>query len=533
MAVRSTETGAFAVCIAVGAGARLWNLSGQIFGGDEFHAVRAALILPVSSLYATYQQADPSLPLATYGGLLLAAGLPLSDLALRVPVLVAGVAAVGLLPLLARRWIGHTAALLFAALLALSPNLVLYSRIARPYMPIALLAPVAAFLFLAWWQRQGGLGRLGGYAMAAAAASYFSPLAGPAAAAPLLYGLGDVVLRRGRGASARRGLTELGLAGAALAALVALFLVPGWESLWEIVSSKQGGGTFRTRGMLSAPRLAAGSEHWPVAVLFWGVAAWGALVLWRRSRSLSLLCASLVTVHLGFLAVVQPLGVQDSVVLNRYLIVLLPILLLAVACGLGDLIARLPATGRLAPGLSVILLTVGWVAAGPLVQFPYRAGSFAHHNAEVVFTIPPSTLRLPEIYERLDGDGALLEFPWPTEWFFGRAYPVYQRAHRRPVLVATDERVFHDDRLALRTLVRPEPADLLASRARWLVVHLDLMGEWSPRVGRQRALRLRRSGERLASRLERLWGPPDHRSMAPGPRIAVWDLDRLRSRAGK
>jgi hypothetical protein len=44
--------------LLVGAVLRLWNLRDQILGGDETHALRAAVNLPLSKILVTYQQTD-------------------------------------------------------------------------------------------------------------------------------------------------------------------------------------------------------------------------------------------------------------------------------------------------------------------------------------------------------------------------------------------------------------------------------------------------------------------------------------------
>ncbi|HXU45717.1 MAG TPA: hypothetical protein VN783_09330, partial [Thermoanaerobaculia bacterium] len=78
------------------------------------------------------------------------------------------------------------------------------------------------------------------------------------------------------------------------------------------------------------------------------------------------------------------------------------------------------------------------------------------------------------------------------------------------------------------------PDRILASRARFLIVHLDLPREEDriePPEGRpQRSLprvlqvELRRRAHRLTERLEELWGPPDGSSGG----LLLWDLDRVR-----
>jgi len=69
---------------------------------------------------------------------------------LRTPSLVAGISALAILPMLVKRVWGPPVACVNAALLAVSPVLVFYSRIMRPYAPVMLLATSSVLLTLAW-----------------------------------------------------------------------------------------------------------------------------------------------------------------------------------------------------------------------------------------------------------------------------------------------------------------------------------------------------------------------------------------------
>ena len=170
---------------AVGAGLRLWRLPDQVLGGDELHALRAIHELPVSKLLVSYQLSDVCLPLAAFHRALLDAGVALTEWHFRLPSILAGVALLWIAPLLLRRHIGERAALAAGWLLAISPLLVFYSRIARSYAPVVLLGFCAALAFDAWWQERRSRHAFA-YVALAALAIYFHPGAGPFMAAPFL-----------------------------------------------------------------------------------------------------------------------------------------------------------------------------------------------------------------------------------------------------------------------------------------------------------------------------------------------------------
>src|SRR5206468_10578860 len=97
-------------------------------------------------------------------------------------------------PLAVRRRLGSRAAAWLAGLAALSPVLVLYGRIARPYMPVVLCGSAAAAAFLAWWERpRPAMGAA--YVVAAALAVWLHLVAAPFVAAPFLFAAGDLAWR--------------------------------------------------------------------------------------------------------------------------------------------------------------------------------------------------------------------------------------------------------------------------------------------------------------------------------------------------
>ena len=118
---------------------RLWNLPAQIIGGDEVHAVRFAVSHHLVDILTTYHKTDNCLPLSAFYRLVLLSGGSLNEIVLRAPALVSGTAMVFLVPWLLTRMPGPSGDLRGALapwlgwLLALSPWLVLYSRINQAY----------------------------------------------------------------------------------------------------------------------------------------------------------------------------------------------------------------------------------------------------------------------------------------------------------------------------------------------------------------------------------------------------------------
>jgi hypothetical protein len=571
--------------IMAGVALRLCNLAGQVLGGDELHAVRAALAQPLGALLTTYQLADSCIPLTALYRLLLDHGVALDEWVLRLPVLASGLAGLVLLPALARRRLPPAALPFFCALVAVSPLLVLYSRIARSYMPATLLAFAAVMAFDAWWRplrplreiRCGG-GRRGSataaaYVVLAALAVWFHLGAAPIVAAPLLFALIDLALARrslrpspapaatlapsampalptavalsdAPAPEVRAGLRSplaLLAVAAALACACGLFVLPALPSLIRLVAAKHQVQDVPAATWWGVLRLQAGTAQSLPALLFWAAAAAGAVALVRRRPRLGWYLLALAAAQPAGILVLSPLGLARLQVLDRYLLPALPIVLLFVAAGLVcPWWPRQSPAGRRGQRLAAAGLLLVWLAAGPFAEAGFRASTFMHHNDLVAFALPRATLPpggLPAPYRALGGPAgsAVVEMPWPPVWDFGRSFYVYQEIHGLRVLVAPPAGALPADplRLRLRNCVSTEPAALLASGARWVVVHRHLASEESRlvlppgapaprRMPPAMAAQLAREGERMIARLAAEWGPP---SAADGD-VAVWSLRR-------
>jgi hypothetical protein len=499
----------------VGAVLRLWNLPDQILGGDEIHAVRAAVTLPLREILTTYQQTDNCIPLTALYKVLMGWGVPLSEMVLRLPVVLCGLMALLAMPLAVAGRVERRVAVLFAWLLAISPSLVLYSRIARSYMPIVLLGFGAVMAFEAWWRTRSRLAGLA-YVVLGALAVWSHLGAGPFVASPFIFAAGDVALHReGRW----RKLRDLILLGLGLCFAFALFLVPSWESLARLVQGKRQEQSVAWGDLLpDLLRLQAGTARPWLAALFWVAAIAGLVLLIRRSPRLGLYTAAVAAGHVAGLFVLSPMGLANPVIFGRYVLVALPLVLLWVAAALGQ--------GRTMGGLLVAALAVG----GPFAESLYRSSSFAHHNDFVAFIEPrASAPAVPAFYQTPEA-GDVVEFPWHTIWQYNRAFYAYQRVHGRRVIVSTSQRLLFRPGLRMKNAVAPDPDALCTSGARYLIVHLRIGREEDrvlPAEGVVRtedAYRLRRSlrrdAEVLAGKARRLWGKPVYSDRS----IRVWDL---------
>jgi hypothetical protein len=302
--------------------------------------------------------------------------LPLDELGIRLLPAIAGVLAVPVFFLAARRLVGARAALLGALLVAVNPVLVYYSQFGRYWSLVFLLCSVYPYaLYLALRDRDRHMLAWG------VAAGVLAVLAHPVSVL-LLGGLGlwivTVYLKPGElGRLWTLPRVRWGLAlAAALALVLGLRFVPvlqHWSAAHDRVPVSERGGEF----LLHAPG-AAGLKQMSLLLAFVVnlspalvlVGVLGLYLLWQsRDRSLALLLVYLFCFQVAFIA----LASFRTAVSTFYLVPAIPVLFI----GVGVFLDRLATAGMglrpawLAPATVTLLI----IASGaPTLASQYRDG---------------------------------------------------------------------------------------------------------------------------------------------------------------
>lgn len=525
---------------------RSHGLPDLIAGGDELHAVRAALTIPFERILVTYRPSDNCIPLSAFYRALMALGLQVSELHLRLPVFLSGALALIVLPLWAAARVGRSTAAALAWLMAVSPVLIHYSRMIRSYMPILLFGGGAIIAF-DHWRRTGSRRSAALYVGLGALAAYFHLGAVPFILSPFLFFAGARLLKSSAVVPSWRAGIVL---GAAISGAFLVFLVPARESLITLIQLKKEPLQVSLDTLRGVAALQSGSSAAPVVTVFWLLAAVGLVTLWRRRPAFAVYGLVLVIGQFVGLLILSPKAMHQAPIFNRYLLICAPIVLLWVAAGVA-----LPWSARAAErwlrGAAAVALLAALVLTGPLTGREFRESPFAVRPEALLFYAnrPERQVPLPAVYRELDPDrpGPIIEYPWHTTWrYFSRVLVRYQKDHGRHVIVAPGERLLWDRRLGFRNMVTPQIEPILESRAAYLVWHLDPAAEDraldrrrkpAPGSAAARDLELKdaeleklghQATVRAKNFIER-WGPPDHRS----ERILIWDLDRLRSELGR
>ena len=368
--------------ILLGAYVRLDQILVQVLIDDEWHAIHQLLKRTPGSMFFDFGYADYSIPL----GMLYwyeAQSFGLSEFAMRLPMLVGGLATLVVFPLYVASRLGRATSVVFAILIAISPLLVLYTRIARPYAITLLLAWVAHSAYQRYHDAVRGHWSAGLlYGASATLAVWLHPVIAPFIIAPLLWAL--LQLRHAVPGARRRRLYRLALlalsTGIAMGALVLPPLLAHPEALVG-------------KGGINMPDLATLAGAWYawlgtpstfVVLLCVGLAAYGARDVWRalpeaRTGVLG------VALSLAAVMLTRPMWSQYPTTLARYLLPFIPLLLLAVAAGSVKLGRRLAApTSMVKRSIGALVALVPCVALA--AQSPL-APSLRHPNAQTLHSV--------------------------------------------------------------------------------------------------------------------------------------------------
>lgn len=369
--IRFVKAGAICLIAFVAAGLRLQQLSIQWLMDDEWHALHKLLDgAGYVEIASSFGMADYCIPLTLLYRLLLDT-VGLSEWLMRLPSVLAGLAFVALAMAWAWRRVPATATLAFGLLLALSPMLVNYSRVARPYM-LGLLLAALALLALQRYAQTRRIGLAAAYLTTAWLAGYLHALLAPFVLAPLGWLMLQSLWRGGL----RDSRPLIALAALTLAALLASILPPLLADS-AAITAKAGKSLPTLATLWGLLHAWLGTASPAVALLGLALAGLGCIGLGERLGTLPLLWGiGLLAIALAVL-VLQPASIQHPLTLARYLLPGLPALLLLVALGIAGLAGRLP---RPASFVAVTALLAATSVGQPHGELLRRPNNFSLHS---------------------------------------------------------------------------------------------------------------------------------------------------------
>ena len=390
--------GVLVAAVLLGSWLRLEQIAVQVLIDDEWHAVHQIIARAPREMFVDFGYADYSIPLGILDWYQ-AQWWGVSELSLRWPMIACGLATLIVLPLHVGRRLGPPTAAVFAMLIALSPLLVIFSRMARPYAITLLLGWIAHAAYQKYHCAAHGRFAAGAtYASATALATWLHPVVGPFVVAPLLWGLARVA----RTAPADRSPALWRWFGLAVAtgALLAAVLLPPLIAHPLSLAAKGGLDLPDAQTLLGVWYAWLGTPSTAVVVVCMALAAYGTRVVWRavpvaRTGALGLVLTLALVMATG------PMWSHLPVTVARYLLPMIPLLLLAVAAGSVRVAATLatppPSFGRRALALLAIALPIALPAVhSPLAPLLRHPNSETQHLVNYIDFRPERNPYLPQ-----------------------------------------------------------------------------------------------------------------------------------------
>jgi hypothetical protein len=441
---------------AAGSCLRLYGLSSQILLDDEWLSLKAVIGKSYFEVLTKFNPVDnSSLPFDIYN-LALLHGPGWSEFALRLPVILAGLLSLVVLPLLVRNVFHERVALIFAALLAIAPFLIFYSRYARAY-GLAALCCFSALLLFHLWLTTGKLCYAAGYVMAGAFALCAHLFSMVAIFVPLGTALGVGLAGRCKAASALRRQIIAPMRALWLAALLlAALLVPLCRPvLRESANLPWGRGHLTLDAVWNAATLLSGTANVPLNALFYLLLLAGLFLLFKHYALLGWTCLSTIAAYAVVILASRPTGLDTGAVMLRYMIIAVPVALTLVALALDGLITRARQTPGIPRGLAIVG-AAGFLAcllaAGPLPALYGDPNNFDNHTAfqysfkhttweaSQADTVYPAFQvkqdQIPRFYNWLAGQSniaAVIEYPFEI-CDYNDLFYYYQHFHRKRVI---------------------------------------------------------------------------------------------------
>lgn len=438
---------AWILVVLAGAWLRLWQLDLQLLIDDEWHALHRLMLVDYRAIALSMGHADYSIPL-TLLFRLLADTIGLDDFRLRLLPMLFGMATIPLIPGLLSPWLDRRERLVLAALIAISPLLIHFSRYVRPYSLTVLLGFTAMIMLWRWWA-DGGRWQAAGFAIPAVLSAWLHALTALFTGAALVWLTAWAVLRWRAGRGPRDLVRVLLLGGATTAACCALILPPLLSDPHSI-AVKAGKHSISVDTLQRSWELVLGVGSPWLAMLLAIPVLLGLWQLGRRSPAFVAYWLWLLAVAVLALELIGPEWIHNALVLVRYTAVAQPFILCLLAVGLVYGANRLTAlAGRAAPrrlplaaGLAVV---AGLFLIGPLPLVYSGINQFTNSvRYQLDYDFERSVyhglmghLGLPEAYRRMaaePGDWEIIETAWHFE---SHNTPIhqYQIDHGMPIRI--------------------------------------------------------------------------------------------------
>lgn len=265
---------------------RAYLLAGQILIDDEWQGLYyVAMVNSLSDLLTHFSLIGATcIPQNVYDYILLKT-TGWSEILIRLPSVASGIAALAIFPVLVRRLFSRRITVIFTFLLGISPFLVFYSRVARPYSTVALFGFISIWALYQWITK--GSKKYGiYYVISGILAIYFHLFAVIGVLVPLGYAFAAKLLEvtksnKKKNPQATPKSTSMIIAGAAIVVISAILAVPGMViSRFSTLLAKD---NITLKSLMGFASILSGTASPILMILFYALLIFGLIKLVRST----------------------------------------------------------------------------------------------------------------------------------------------------------------------------------------------------------------------------------------------------------
>lgn len=373
----------------VGTILRCYLISSQIIIDDEWHGINFVIGKSLFHVFTNHGLGANSIPMNIYRWCLLNS-TGWSELSLRAPIILSGVLSLIVFPVFVAKMFNRRTTVIFSFLLAMSPVLVFYSRMSRPYGIVVALSFVSFFSLL-FWINNGKHRFAFMYIATAVLAIYFHLYALLSVLTPLGIVFIFKIFQRQtnhyqKSVLIKPNATKLFGAGITILASLGVLILPAHiQNLWWMHRLGYDRMTFET--ITNYVSLISGTSNYILIVLFLLMFVTGLLTAFREKTIFAISIIVIIAIYFIMMSISHQEGSHAAIQAVRYSISIIPFVLILVAFGLDRILGyfnpliEISRIGLILLFLIPSAILINLFTFGPLLITYQSPNNFTNHSA--------------------------------------------------------------------------------------------------------------------------------------------------------
>ena len=379
----------FILIFCLGLFLRLYQVTDQIILDDEWHGLDFTINNSLWYLLTHFTYAGANcIPLNLYIRLLYEY-IGWSEISLILPSIISGLTSLFIFPLLVKKIFNSRVSLIFMFLFAISPLVVFYGRVCRPYSVYTFFGFLSIILLYFWTLNNKKLFFFL-YAVTGILCVYFHLMGAVFVFIPIGCVLFLKLLKDKKIISQNKVIVAPGYFNLIFLGLITLFsilLLFYWPYIQRLSFLNQQKAEFDLGSLTGFFHIVCGTSNNLICIILWVFFIIGLILMLRKNLLLGAIFTSVFFFYFGVLIIARSNFTEVPLVMARYFIPGFPIVFLCVAFGMDRLISISARIFLLKYKVSCficltgIFFLAGLFWAGPFKQVYVKPNNFMNHSA--------------------------------------------------------------------------------------------------------------------------------------------------------